>query len=297
MWRMQRWSLTGAAVMATVVAAGCGTATGPGGASAGDSDSTTSGPAQTGSSVDADTLLTGYGLVLQQDGEPPELCVGGVAESYPPQCGGPELVGLDWTDLPEHEKASGVTWGEASVVGTYDGARFTLVEPPTQEPPDGPAPEPAAFPQLCDDPFRGGDEDYASDSEAAQTAQNDLGGLLQSYDGYVTSWVSDGSSMFNVLVQGDAEEAHAAIREVWPGGLCVEQRDLPTERDLRAAQQAVVESDVKVLSVGSGGADAVLDVAVLVADEPNVAAVQQAVSDWLTPDQVRVTGALNPVDD
>jgi hypothetical protein len=295
MWSRPRWSLTGAAVL-TLVTAGCGTATGPAGTPAGDSDSTTSGPAQTAPSVDADTLLTGYGLVLQQDGEPPELCVGGIAESYPPQCEGPELVGLDWADLPAHEEASGVTWGEAGVVGTYDGARFTLVEPPTQEPPDGPAPEPAAFPQLCDDPFRGGDEDYASDSEAAQTAQNDLGGLLQSYDGYVTSWVSDGSSMFNVLVQGDAEEAHAAIREVWPGGLCVEQRDLPTERDLRAAQQAVMDSDVEALGVGFG-ADAVLDVQVLVADEPTVAAVQQAASDWLTPDQVRVTGALNPVDD
>lgn len=68
------------------------------------------------------------GTVLQPDGEPAMLCLGAVAESYPPQCSGPELAGWDWTAVGGEESASGVTWGAYALTGTWDGERFTATE-------------------------------------------------------------------------------------------------------------------------------------------------------------------------
>jgi hypothetical protein len=42
--------------------------------------------------------VTTVATVLQEGDGPPELCLGGVAESFPPQCGGPEIAGWDWED-------------------------------------------------------------------------------------------------------------------------------------------------------------------------------------------------------
>lgn len=294
---------------------GCGSEVAPGaGGSAGDAptdDGSATSPsdagtatataAPPGATVDPDTVLVTRSTILQEPGGQPQLCLGGVAESYPPQCGGPEVVGLDWADVPGREEASGVTWGEAFVVGTYDGERFTLTEPPSAEPPAGwepPEAPPSDFPQLCDDPHRGGDEGFDPNSETGMAAQGELGAMLESLEGYVGSWVSDGSSFFNVLVTGDAEQAHAALREVWPGPLCVEQRDVATADDLQAAQEALhagAAADL-VLSSGAGGTDGLLHVGVVLADPATVGTIHELVSPWLTPEQVKVTGALLPLD-
>lgn len=285
--RERAWLMVGALLLA-----GCGTASGPG-------DGPADGDLPTWTAQDPDLLLTGHGLVLQEDGRPPELCVGGVAESYPPQCGGPELVGFSWDDVPEHEESAGVTWGPATVVGTFDGHRLHLTQPASPEPPeDGTAPDGTDFPQLCEDPFRGGDEDWRQDP-GAQQAMDALGRELESLDGYVTSWVSDGRDMYNVVVTDDPEVAHRQLREVWPGGLCVEQRDLPTQQQVRTAQERVnqIREEIGLLSSGGGGGDGLLHVGVLVADEPTVARVHQVVGPQLSPDQVVVEGALRPVSD
>ncbi|MGO4785240.1 hypothetical protein [Cryobacterium sp. W22_MBD10_FK3] len=68
--------------------------------------------------------------VLQKDGEQPQLCLGGVAESYPPQCGGPPILGWDWATVDQSETASGVTWGSYAITGTWDAAAFTVTQPP-----------------------------------------------------------------------------------------------------------------------------------------------------------------------
>ncbi|MGH2759488.1 MAG: hypothetical protein ACRDKJ_07970, partial [Actinomycetota bacterium] len=70
------------------------------------------------------------GTILEAPGHGPELCLGAVAESYPPQCGGPPIVGWDWNDVDGEESAGGTTWTIAYVEGTYDGERFTLTGPP-----------------------------------------------------------------------------------------------------------------------------------------------------------------------
>jgi hypothetical protein len=65
------------------------------------------------------------GLVTVMDTGDPELCLGPVAESWPPQCGGPPVDGWDWAD--HHgvfERQQQVRWGQFAVTGTWDGTRF-----------------------------------------------------------------------------------------------------------------------------------------------------------------------------
>ena len=65
------------------------------------------------------------GLVTVMDTGDPELCLGAVAESWPPQCGGPPIDGWDWAD--HHgvfERQQQVRWGQFAVTGTWDGTRF-----------------------------------------------------------------------------------------------------------------------------------------------------------------------------
>ena len=73
----------------------------------------------------AEGEVMGQGTVLQMGESLPRFCLGGVQESYPPQCTGPELVGWEW-DLAHHkETASDVTWGTYAITGTWDGTFFT----------------------------------------------------------------------------------------------------------------------------------------------------------------------------
>ena len=115
---MRRTSVPLAAgIAALLLLAGCATTTAPG----------SDGP---GSSVDLDAIpapgeVIGQGTLLQKDGEDAQLCLGAVAESYPPQCTGETLVGWDWGAVEGEESASGVTWGAYAVTGTWDGTAFT----------------------------------------------------------------------------------------------------------------------------------------------------------------------------
>ncbi len=85
-------------------------------------------PPPPGAAAEGEVL--GIGTVLQRDGAAPSFCLGPVAESYPPQCGGPAIVGWDWDAVDGEESASGVTWGAYAVQGTWDGTRLTVTRPP-----------------------------------------------------------------------------------------------------------------------------------------------------------------------
>ncbi len=74
--------------------------------------------------------VMGQGTVLQAGEALPRFCLGGVQESYPPQCTGPELLGWDWDQVQQSERASGVTWGTFAVTGTWNGIRFTPTTAP-----------------------------------------------------------------------------------------------------------------------------------------------------------------------
>lgn len=276
----------GAGIALALVLAGCGGVVGDGGPPSGGPDPST----------DGGELLMGHGLVMQADGQHAELCLGAVATSYPPQCGGPTLVGFEgWQGLPEHESAYGWTWGSAFVVGTYDGETFTLAQPAAQIPPSGwEEPEPAQpeFPQLCEDPLAGS-PGWDRTDPGALTARDALLDYLQDYDELVLSYVSDGAYLMNVLVAGDADAARAELREVYAGPLCVAESDLPLRTEVRAAQEALSGAGLDLLSSGSG-VSGLLEVQVVAADEATVAEVHRVVSPWLDPEDVVVTGVLQP---
>lgn len=59
-----------------------------------------------------------------------ELCLGPVAESYPPQCSGVPLDGWSWDGLDGAERSGDVTWGAYAVPGRYDGETLTVTQPP-----------------------------------------------------------------------------------------------------------------------------------------------------------------------
>lgn len=85
------------------------------------------------------------GTVLEAPGRGPHLCAA-VAESYPPQCHGVAVAGLDWDGLDGVNSAAGTTWAELRVRGTYDGSTFTLTEPARSLEPgvDSPRPDPVS---------------------------------------------------------------------------------------------------------------------------------------------------------
>jgi hypothetical protein len=307
-------AITAASVL--LVVAGCGSLSpapdgGADPASGGRGTSTPGAPAA--HILEPGEVLVAHGILMQSAPERPvEICLGGVAESLPPQCGGPVLQGdFSWEDV-EAERRDGVTWTNDAwwAVGTYtpedrgtadaehEGqGTFALARPVSAEPPAGyavPTPQDLSFPQLCTDPYVHGDASAAGDTAAQQR----LASALEDLEGYVTSWVSDGSSLYNVVVTSDPDAAFTALRKVWKGGLCVEQRELPTQDELLQAQRALTArfQELRLLSASAGGVSGQLEVEVVLTDRATVEAVLDAVSEWVAPADVRITGALRPLD-
>jgi hypothetical protein len=101
--------------------------------------------------------VQGQGTVIQVGDADAQLCLGAVAESYPPRCGGPDIDGWDWGTVAGTFETSGdVTWGAYVVTGTWDGSRFGLTGAMTLALYD---PMPVVDPQL--DPDNAGDTDPA----------------------------------------------------------------------------------------------------------------------------------------
>jgi hypothetical protein len=59
-----------------------------------------------------------------------ELCLGPIAESYPPQCSGIPVEGWSWDGIEGWETSGGVTWGAYAVQGIYDGSTFAVTGEP-----------------------------------------------------------------------------------------------------------------------------------------------------------------------
>ncbi|WP_259363286.1 hypothetical protein [Microbacterium esteraromaticum] len=72
--------------------------------------------------------VVGGGTVMDTGGSV-ELCLGAVAESYPPQCSGVPLVGWSWTGVEGSESSGETRWGAYAVTGRYDGETFTVTRP------------------------------------------------------------------------------------------------------------------------------------------------------------------------
>jgi hypothetical protein len=82
-------------------------------------------------------------------GQGAELCLGPVAESYPPQCGGPPLVDWDWAKHDgTFDHQGDVRWGTYALTGTWDGTSFTATDavPGALYDPAAPTPTPTPPP-------------------------------------------------------------------------------------------------------------------------------------------------------
>lgn len=255
-------------------------------------------------------LTTRYAVTVLDDGDGAELCLGGVAESLPPQCGGPRLIGWAWGDhAGDFEEAGGVRWGDFAVVGTYDGRDFTpseVIPGDEFDQPDydhdnrdfrTPCPEPEGGWPVPDD---AGNTSMGTD-RAFRRAQQ--------LDDYADSWVDtsrdrrtpeqmdqdaadgrDDASLWivNVRVTDDPAAAEAAIREVWSGALCVTRAE-HTERELRQIMNEVMDLPGML---SAGVSDQQVEFGVIYDD----GTLQERLDQTYGVGMVRVESALRPVD-
>jgi hypothetical protein len=75
-------------------------------------------------------LVRTLNLATVMDRGTAELCLGPIAESYPPQCGGPEITNWDWSEHGHRmfEQQGDIRWGTYLVTGRWDGTSFKVTE-------------------------------------------------------------------------------------------------------------------------------------------------------------------------
>lgn len=176
-----------------------------------------------GGPIAAPGPVRGQGTVLQVEEEPAQLCLGAVAESYPPQCSGPEVVGWDWEAVDLEETASGVTWGTYAVTGTWDGTALTITEPPVPLALYDPMPT-DPDPRL--DPANAGD----SDEETLTAIQDDL-----------TEATADGTQPWPILMSWP-ENGFLFITVIYDDGTIQDYYDGLYGPDVVAVQSALVDA-------------------------------------------------------
>jgi hypothetical protein len=223
------------------------------------------------------------GTVLETPHHGPELCLGGIADSYPPQCSGLPIADWDWTEVEGEESASGTTWGTFHVVGTYDGAAFTVVEVGAYEPPPtdrvdftAPCPEPAGG-WVAVDLARATDADLRAVMHAAE-GEPDSAGFWIDYVSEPSENITDGEIIAVAAFTGDLERHEMDLRELWGGPLCVTRHERG-QAELHRIQTELsgdVGEDLGLQTTWSSGSvvDNRVEVGVVVAGEEVVAAVE-----------------------
>jgi hypothetical protein len=231
---------------------------------------------------DGEVRTSGLVTVLD-DGDGPEMCLGAVAESYPPQCGGPALADFDWGDVGS-EEAAGVRWGSYALTGTFDGSTFTVTDA-----------IPAALYDAMAQPGAGGLEpacDDATTTDADMATPEDMDATLAAASAlptYATAWLSNGT--ISVAVTEDAEGAEAELRKTWGGLLCVTTVER-TDADLNAINQELQAAlGDQLLTSGSTSPDS-LDAQVVFDD----GSVQEWADATYGDGLVRISSALVPVE-
>jgi hypothetical protein len=247
-----RMLVPAAALLVVLVSAACGSGE-PGavGGSTGVVDDAP--PPPTVPAPDREQLYEADGIVLEDSSHGPELCLGGIALSLPPQCGGVPLAGWDWEAVDGEQSESGTTWGEFHLVGTYDDGALTVTEVGPAEPDavDAATGTVRSFATPCPEPGGGwpavepgvmSDESFAAGAGIAQ-ARPDHVALWVDYPGLTPEEVDQAMvegtpvvKVMNVVVTGDVAETEEAIREAWLGPVCVVQHEGPTQKELQATR-------------------------------------------------------------
>ena len=215
-----------------------------------------------------------FSTTVIDSGSGPELCLGGVANSLPPQCSGPVAVGLNldgWS-----EEANGVRWGERKVTVVWppvDGRVEAVYD-------SGPEPFPFDFPygaipdECAEVPTEAGS---GAISDYARSLGEANGGLYLSNEGVVV-----------LQVVGDPQPHRTALAA--DGGACVVE--VPrSEAEQRRIQNAITPLLADILgpvgystSTGPGGR---VDIGVPVADRATAMAIAELVND---PTAIRLVG-------
>jgi hypothetical protein len=240
--------------------------------------------------------------VLENEHHGPQLCVGGVDLSLPPQCGGLDIVGWTWNGL-KHESALRTRWGTYLITGRLDGRAFKLTEPAkvsdgslNREPraPDftSPCPAPAGGWRPVD-PGKA-TTDALQAAESAVNAESDFAGLWldqkPSPSDRATPVNDPTKLVLNVRFTKDLARHEADIRKVWGGALCVS-----------AAEQSLAELDkVRRQFAGEPGmtyaaidvVTGTVEIGVFVATQ----ARQRELDAKYGPGLVNLVGALEPID-
>ncbi len=306
-----RTSLLATALLPALLLAGCGAEPAAVGVStsAADEPSSTTLPAP-----DPARLYEAGGTVLD-DTDGPKLCLGGIADSLPPQCAGLPLVDWDWEAVEGEETATGTTWGDYHLVGTFDGDVFTVTESgPYDVEAEGfgsdpdfttPCPEPEGS-WVAVDPSRVSEEAFDAGAFVAQ-ARRDYVALWVDYVGDDTpeelaQRLMEGESILqimNVVVTEDAVGAETAIREAWGGPLCVTQQEGHTEKELVAIREEAerfIQEELGLRFTWSSDGDLGRAAEVGVVVDPGGAG-QAALDERYGPGLVRLFPALRPVEE
>jgi hypothetical protein len=224
------------------------------------------------------------GTVLESPDHSAELCLGGIADSYPPQCSGLPIANWDWTEVEGEESASGTTWGEFHVVGTYKGDSFTVVDvgdyrPPSPERTDftAPCPEPSGGWDVID-PARATDADLQAVMRAAAN-EPDSAGFWIDYVEDPSEGTPPGGIIAIAAFTADLRDHKAELMEVWGGALCVTQLER-TQAELGRIQRELSGEIGEALGLQvtwSAGSvvDNRVEVGVIIADAEAVAAVEE----------------------
>jgi hypothetical protein len=233
--------------------------------------------------------------VIEEAGHGPELCMGVIFASDPPQCEGLRIEHWDWAEVEGEESRGSTAWGDFHVIGRYADGGFTATEvgPAVDEirphdersaacnAPSGRWHSPASFEYT-------GALDHHLDSQIDivdrwMTPINTLFAGRSETDAYVLSTVFSGKK----------ERHEDAIRRFWDGPLCVVARDDPTddeqERLAEEARQELKRLGARPMSwclCGTVTFDVVLD---------ENGAAQALFDERYGPRVIKVYSALEPV--
>ncbi len=291
--------------------AGCGTQQAGGAGAASASLASTSTTTRSASATTSPTRTPGaqvYAIatVLENPKDAPRLCLGAVATSLPPQCGGPRITNWDWSSAPRVADVAGVRYGSYVVIGTYNGTSFTLTRPPVS-PQDytGPRPAPEPEPDFSTPcPAPDGGWHVVDPTKATTEAMDSTLVAAEKLPRYVTSWLDQSINhadaeaepekmndptklILNVKVATDPAAAEASLRHTWGGMLCVTEGGRP-----QAEQQALLAKLDKRPDFLAGGPDASGTVRLTVIDDDGT--IQRELDTAYGAGAVRVTSALQP---
>jgi hypothetical protein len=239
--------------------------------------------------------------VLENANHGPQVCTM-VADSLPPQCGGPDIAGWSWDGL-QKESVNGTTWGSYTLIGKYDGKKFMLTEP--AKAPDARVKPPTRdvdFTSPCTPPKGGWKPVDAAKStdDAMQAVQ----GIVTNDPDYAGLWIDqdtptmiDGTPasdphkfVLNVKFTKDLARHEADIRKVWGGALCVSQAR-HTEAELRKIQDEL-STEPGMSFASTDMISETVEIGVFVA----TASRQRELDAKYGPGLVNLVGTLEPID-